>query len=82
MISDVKILKISDINNIKCHEVSSDFTLAARMSYFPFRGVVSLLCHPEDNSFNVIQRSKATKDLDCIHVDVHEILHCTSFRSE
>ena len=44
----VKILKISDINNIKCHEVSSDFTLAARMSYFPFRGVVSLFCHPED----------------------------------
>ena len=34
--------------------MSSDFLLASRMSYFPFRGVVSLLCHPEDNRLNVI----------------------------
>ena len=58
----VKILKISDINNIKCHEVSSDFTLTAQMSYFPFRGVVSLFCHPEDNVLNVILSE--TKNLE------------------
>ena len=53
--------------------MSSGFLLALRMSYFPFRGVVSLLCHPEDTRKNVIQRSKATKDLVYIHVYVSEI---------
>ena len=28
--------------------MSQGFMLASRVSYFPFRGVVSLLCHPED----------------------------------
>ena len=58
--------------------MSSGFLLASRMSYSPFRGVVSLLCHPEDTRKNVIQRSKATKDLGCIHVDVHEIFRTES----
>jgi hypothetical protein len=34
--------------------MSQGFLLASRMSYFPFRGVVSLLCHPEDKRLNVI----------------------------
>ena len=34
--------------------MSSGFLLASGMSNSPFQGVVSLLCHPEDNRLNVI----------------------------